>query len=142
MEVFFISGHINLTQGEFDIHYKPAIDDSLKKNGRYVLGNAAGADTMALDYLLKKGVDPHNITIYFYDKYKRDLTKKYTDRGIQVQMGFTSYTNRDAKMTEDSTIDILWVRPRDEAIKLLGSEYKEGHMTGTERNFLRRQNKK
>jgi hypothetical protein len=58
MEIFFISGHINLTQTEFDVHYKPAIGDSLKKNCCYVLGNANGEDTMALEYLLKKGVDP------------------------------------------------------------------------------------
>jgi hypothetical protein len=60
---------------------------------------------------------------------------------LKVTIGFTSYTNRDTQVTADSTTDILWVRPKDEATKLLGSKYKGSHITGTEKNLLRRQNK-
>ena len=138
METFFISGHMDLTETEFNIHYKPTIDETLKKSCRYVIGHSAGADTMSLEYLLKEKVDPKNITIYFYDKHNPESSKEFVDRGLNVVSGFTSYTNRDAQMTTDSTVDILWIRPKEEAIKLLGPKYKEGYVSGTERNLLRR----
>jgi len=138
MEVFFISGHINLTQQEFDLHYVDQIDQSIKKGGIYVIGNAQGGDTMALEYLLKKGVDPKKITIYFYNRYGDSQSKKYIDRGLKVITEFKSYTNRDAHMTISSNTDILWIRPESENIKLLGSAYKKGHVSGTEKNLLRR----
>jgi hypothetical protein len=139
MSVFFISGHTNLTQSEFDLHYKALIDQSINHNGHYVIGNAKGADTMALEYLLSRGVDPSKITIYFYDRFGHTSIQKYSTRGLHVVSDFGSYTARDAQMTYDSTVDILWVRPEEESKKLLGKAYKKGHISGTEKNLLRRQ---
>ena len=105
--VFFISGHMNLTKNEFDLHYKSEIDKSINEGGTYVIGNAKGADTMALDYLLYKGIDPKNITIYFYNRYGNKYSKKYIDRGVNLIRGFSGYTSRDAEMTKDSRKSVV-----------------------------------
>jgi len=45
--VFQISGHIDLTQEEFDEHYVPAINKAIDIGGWFVIGDARGADAMA-----------------------------------------------------------------------------------------------
>ncbi len=50
----FISGHLDLTQEEFDEHYRHQIDDALEKNQSFVVGDAKGADTLAQQYLFGK----------------------------------------------------------------------------------------
>ena len=43
--IYFISGHLSLTQDEFDTHYKALIDEALSHNSSFVVGDAKGADT-------------------------------------------------------------------------------------------------
>ncbi|MEH2156970.1 hypothetical protein [Nostoc sp.] len=45
--VNFISGHLDLTQAEFDHRYRFLIDNALKQNESFVVGDALGADILA-----------------------------------------------------------------------------------------------
>ena len=139
-KTIFISGHVNIQQHEFDTHYIPSLDEFIKLKHHVVIGNANGVDTMAYDYLIKKGHPGSLITIYHYGQ-SGNPTDKYLNQGVQVKTGFTSYTKRDACMTTDSTDDLLWVRPVEETIKLLesnGEVYRPGRISGTEANLKRR----
>jgi hypothetical protein len=49
--VNFISGHLDLTQAEFDLHYRYLIDQALEENQSFVVGDARGADLLAQQYL-------------------------------------------------------------------------------------------
>jgi hypothetical protein len=50
----FISGHLDLTQAEFDANYRPAIDEALARSDSFIVGDARGTDAMAQNYLLGK----------------------------------------------------------------------------------------
>ena len=51
-QVAFISGHTDLTQDEFQCNYIPRHDTALQDGHIFILGDAAGVDTLALTYLL------------------------------------------------------------------------------------------
>lgn len=129
--IYFISGHLDLTIDEFTANYKPQIDEALKDNdSSFIIGDARGADLMAQKYLNNK---TSKITIYhMFDKPRNNIFNSTTVGG------FKSDEERDAAMTRDSEKDILWVRPIELQKKLLGKKFKEGHVTGTEKNRLRR----
>lgn len=133
----FISGHTNLKDEEFDIHYKPALD-SLKTE-KVLIGNAYGADKMAFDYLISKGYPKHLITIFCYGRTSVP-PDYYTSKNVTVIDEFKSYTSRDAYMTNNSDYDILWVRPDEETKKMVESEGKvyRPRVSGTELNRQRR----
>jgi hypothetical protein len=146
MPTYFISGHINLTQVEFDTHYVPKINQVLNSNNKFVMGNAQGGDTLSLDYLISKKVNPKSITIYYhgYDKNHPRNKDYYTNLGVNLIDGFRSYTHRDSAMTYTSDVDIAWVRPPEETKKLLeslGEVYRASRISGTEKNLIRRQKK-
>ena len=52
--IYFISGHLDLTEDEFNLYYKPIIDEALKNECEFIIGDARGADTMAQQYLFNK----------------------------------------------------------------------------------------
>jgi len=68
MTTYFISGHTNLTQLEFNSHYVPILNNLLNTNSKFVIGNSQGTDTMSLDYLLNHNISPQSITIYYFGK--------------------------------------------------------------------------
>lgn len=135
----FISGHCNLTHEEFNEHYKSKLDDILNNPIHNILvGNAGGADTLCLEYLLRNNYPKDLITIYFYNPYNSSI-KKYDT--LNLVDGFTSYTKRDAEMTKLSTEDLLWIRSDEEnkiMIENMGLVYKKGRKSGTELNLIRR----
>ncbi len=139
MPTAFISGHTDLTAKEFNDHYVTQIDTAISQGHDFVIGHSAGADTLGLDYLLTHQVQPQSVSIYIYDRYQSGVAEKYQKLGVNVVTGYTSYGSRDGAMTQNSDYDILWVRPVAEAIQMHGANYKEGHVTGTERNLIRRQ---
>lgn len=61
--VYFISGHLDLTEEEFITHYIPKIDAALqsKQNIAFVVGDARGCDSRAQKYLLNF---PWLVTVY------------------------------------------------------------------------------
>jgi hypothetical protein len=114
----FISGHLDLTQAEFETHYRPAIDAALeqRETDAFVLGDAPGADAMAQQYLTGK-----DAVVFVYHM----LEAPRLNLGFPTVGGFASDEGRDAAMTLASDFDIAWVRPGREN-------------SGTQRNFNRR----
>ena len=121
-----ISGSLSFTQTEFQTSYKPEIDSILQqhKDATFIVGDAAGADTLALNYLLKEAKIPSGSIVVCPSKPKRDHLKKL---GVTIVDGFTHYSKRDEYMTENSDVDIAFIR---------GDIYSLGG--GTMKNLMRR----
>ena len=111
--IYFISGHRDLTQEEFDQHYLPVINKVLEDDDtpEFVLGDWEGCDTMALEYLVILHRIPW-ITIYCVDNPRvqphgsnpTDFEEVYLHR-------CRTYDECDSEMTKCSNFDIAWIRP-------------------------------
>ena len=130
MMTYFISGHTNLTENEFDQHYKARIIEKVNEGAKFVIGDARGADALARKFL--RGYP--EVTIYHIGTKPRGTTYDF-----KLKSGFEDDDSRDAAMTAASDEDILWIRPADEYKKLLGNKYNPMHISGTTKNLLRRQ---
>lgn len=118
----FVSGHLDLTEEEFDLHYKPKIQKALEDGDSFVVGDARGADQMAqnLIYCTLGQDELYRLVVYhaFYSPRNCPL-------GVETVHGFSSQNAKDKAMTENSDYDIAWVR--------------EGKQkSGTQRNLDRR----
>lgn len=98
----FISGHLDLTQAEFDQNYRLLIDQALANNQGFVVGDARGTDLRVQQYLWGK---TEAVIVYHM------FTKPRHNVGFPTRGGFQSDTERDEQMTSDSHQDIAWVRP-------------------------------
>ena len=121
---YFISGHRDITEEEFERNYKLALEDVV--NGvpdcRFVVGDYYGADIMAQDYLVDVLlVDPDRITVYHMLDAPRNINPKIKN----TVGGFESDRERDAAMTAASSADIAFVRDNTK-------------ISGTAENILRR----
>ncbi|MBU0552762.1 hypothetical protein KKF91_17055 [Myxococcota bacterium] len=116
MNVYYISGHLDLSQDEFERFYREKIDTALNEGAQFVVGDARGADAISQSYLLGKTDD---VTVYHMFSNPRN------NAGFKAKGGFSSDKERDCQMTLDSTHDIAWVRPGRER-------------SGTARNLKRR----
>ena len=102
MTMYFVSGHLDLTEEEFEEHYVPKLVGAIQKGGSFVVGDAPGCDTMAQQYLRGAAV-----TVYHMLEMPRNLRCDTFD----TVGGFRTDEERDAAMTEASDEDIAWVRP-------------------------------
>jgi hypothetical protein len=101
--IIFISGHLDLTLGEFLEHYAPRIDDAVRDGAEFVVGDARGTDVLAQGHLGGLGV----VATVFH-MFDRPRNNPY---GFLTKGGFRSDEERDAAMTKASTEDLAWVRP-------------------------------
>ena len=107
MNIAFISGHLDLTQEEFNEHYIPKIQEAIGRGDRFVVGDAKGTDTMAQAYLLYRDlVRPGFVSVYHMFENPRNNVGDFEPRG-----GFKTDEDRDSMMTAVSDYDIAWVRP-------------------------------
>ena len=115
---YFISGHGNVTEEEFQEHYVPQLRQVLSDSfeTRFVVGDFRGADTLAQQWLLGK---TKNVTVYHMFESPR------FNAGWPTKGGFQSNATRDRAMTAASDDDIAWLRDPDTN-------------SGTRRNLLRR----
>jgi hypothetical protein len=134
-QVSFISGPLDLTQGEFEEHYQEQIDSAMKRGDHFVIGDARGTDQMAQQYLAHN--DYRDIVVYHMFDQPRHNEGKFPTMGAH-----TDDEHRDCAMTQCSDTDILWVRSPEETKKILGKKYRPGRISGTEKNRLRRIQKK
>lgn len=121
---YFISGHRDITEEEFEINYKVAIDYALYENpnARFVIGDYQGVDIMAQNYLLDQiGIEPERVTVY----HMFDAPRNKNEKVINLFGGFKTDEERDAAMTEVSAHDIAFVRDHTK-------------ISGTATNILRR----
>jgi len=120
---YMISGHLDLTENEFQLHYMRRIMDAAKNpQALFVLGDAKGCDQKAgsLLQMLKAG---DRSTKYHAGELSRNYHSTIKEVG-----GFAHYTARDAAMTAASNTDIAWVREGKER-------------SGTAKNIARRASK-
>lgn len=118
--IAFISGHLDLTQDEFELQYSMPIDEALRQGHSFVVGDARGADHLAQRYLLNK---TDKVTVFhMFDAPRHNV-------GFDTRGGFSTDEDRDDAMTRNSTYDIAWFRTGREK-------------SGTANNILRRFNLK
>lgn len=122
---YFISGHRDITQEEFDRLYKPIILNIIDNDNtcNFVVGDYHGADTMAQQLLsdLCYKISPKQVTVYhMFEKPRNFVNDKFN-----IKSGYTSDEERDAAMTNESDEDIAFVRY---------GKYK----SGTAQNIVRR----
>lgn len=115
--VAFISGHLDLTDEEFALHYAPAIAEAHAGGWRFVVGDARGADL-----LFQRHAQAHGLAVTVFHMF---AGPRHNVGGFPTVGGFTSDGARDAAMTAASSRDIAWVRPGRER-------------SGTARNLQRR----
>lgn len=121
MRTFFVSGHRNLTEEEFQKFYENRIFDALNvKDVRFVVGDCKGADIMAQQFLKSMGATGLT-TVYHMFETPMNYTGNHTLKG-----GYQSDVDRDFAMTLASDEDIAWVR-------------KGMERSGTQQNLDRRQ---
>lgn len=99
--IYFISGHLDLTQQEFDEHYAPRIREVIGTS-LFIIGDARGADAMAQEFVLKNG--GRAIVFHMFDSPRNNA-------GFPTRGGFETDKERDAAMTKSSDADLAWVRP-------------------------------
>ena len=121
---YFISGHRDITEIEFEYNYKPIIENALSNmpNCKFVVGDFEGADIMAQNYLMDVlNVEPDRVTVYHMLDTPRNINPKIT----QTKGGFKTDEERDSAMTANSFEDIAFVRDHTK-------------LSGTAQNILRR----
>ena len=134
--IYFISGHLDLSDENFETYYKPLLNLAIEQKCSFVVGDAKGADAKAQNYLWERSKqDPSirgRVTVYHIGEKPRN------NPGFQTKSGFIGDDHRDVNMTKDSTDDILWIRSAEEAKKLYGKKFNLKRISGTEQNKLRR----
>lgn len=121
---YFISGHRDITEDEFERNYKFALESVVNDvpDSHFVVGDYFGVDIMAQNYLVDVlGIDPERITVYHMFEAPRNINPKIEN----TVGGFESDRERDAAMTLASSEDIAFVRDNTK-------------MSGTAENILRR----
>lgn len=120
---FFISGHRDLTEEEFEQFYIPKINEVIDKyNADFVIGEYEGADIMAQNYL----VDTLNYNLDKIFVYHMGDKPRCSNPKIKNFIsGFSDDIDRDTCMTIDSDEDIAFVR-------------KGRYESGTSQNIIRR----
>ena len=132
--IYFISGHLDLTEKEFNEHYVSKIQNAILTNSLFIVGDAKGADSFAQKYLMGNILDKTKVMVYHMFDEPRNNYGNFKTIG-----GFKSDDERDDKMTNDSNYDILWVRSAEEQRKKLGKKYNPSYINGTTKNILRRE---
>lgn len=124
LHTYFISGHRDISEEEFEQNYKLAIDFAIYEDpdAKFVVGDYQGVDIMAQNYLLDcLNISPDKITVYHMFDSPRNKNEKVT----KTKGGFKTDEERDAAMTNASTKDIAYVRDNTK-------------ISGTGSNILRR----
>ena len=156
--VAFISGHTDISPTLFNIHYAERIDAALHASHAFVLGDAIGVDSLALEYLLSRSaIFPglkERITVYASRPYNVPRLAALgvnvvapgrvsgADEEMSLRFGRrTRHILRDGELTAASDYDVLWVRSEEESRLMYGHKWRS-RVSATELNRLRREQKK
>jgi len=101
MVVYFISGHLDVTEEEFSKHYAPLIKKAIDNKDTFVVGDCRGADAMAQKYIKDHG---GKAVVFHMFKSPRN------NCGFPTKGGYKTDEERDAAMTRNSDCDIAWIR--------------------------------
>lgn len=111
---YFISGHRDLSYEDFELYYKPVIDNVITndKEPIFMVGDCGGVDKFAMDYIFKYYIVP--IIIYHMFDTPRNIPEGLGEspelEGVFFHGGFTSDEERDSTMTKISDFDIAFVK--------------------------------
>ena len=100
----FISGHLDITDAEFNEHYVPRLKAAAEAGDSFVVGDCRGADYMAQQWLKDNHPDV-NVIVFHMFRLPRN------NAGWPCVSGFQSGAGRDGAMTVASDADIAWIRP-------------------------------
>jgi hypothetical protein len=115
----FVSGHLDLTEEEFNEHYVSKIKQCIENNGLIYVGDARGADVMTQQYV---AACMRTSQLRIFHMF---ISPRNTVEGAITFGGFESDSERDKSLTSHTNFDIAWVRPGREK-------------SGTMRNIQRR----
>lgn len=119
---YFVSGHRDIIEEEFNKHYVPLLVEILNSNryASFVVGDCKGVDKMAMDFL-SNAAKNGNIKLIIYHMFDSprvtpgDIPIKYIDTifngSVKFKGGYTTDLERDTAMTNDSHVDVAWIRP-------------------------------
>lgn len=112
--IYFVSGHRDLPYEDFELYYKPIIDNVIANDEtpEFVVGDCEGVDKFAMDYIFEYYIIP--LTIYHIGNSSRNIPKGLSENpeseGVYFKGGFTSDEERDSAMTKVSDFDIAFVK--------------------------------
>lgn len=112
--IYFVSGHRDLPYEDFELYYKPIIDNVIANDEtpEFVVGDCEGVDKFAMDYIFEYYIIP--LTIYHIGNSSRNIPKGLSENpeseGVYFKGGFTSDEERDSAMTKASDFDIAFVK--------------------------------
>ena len=105
---YFVSGHRDLTQEEFDRHYVYLLDRVLADDpyAEFVVGDWEGCDSIFVKYMEEYYTDALIHIFYVYES--RIPEGEFNEYRFHE---CNSYDDCDAAMTRHSNFDIAWIRP-------------------------------
>lgn len=112
--IYFVSGHRDLTQEEFDAHYKFWLNIVCSEDpfAAFVVGDCEGCDTMVVEYLVSRPGTAPEIDVYCVNSPKMspfgDDLRNFENVHIHIK---EDYDTCDRTMTKLSDFDIAWIRP-------------------------------
>ena len=105
---YFISGHRDFTQEEFDKYYVPLLKKYIEEpDSRFVVGDYWGVDEKAQIWLKENLPQEEHTRVTVYHMYKKPrilYSTKFNQSG-----GYSTDVERDAAMTSASDIDIAFI---------------------------------
>lgn len=122
-KIFFISGHRDITNEEFNKLYIPKILNAINEyNAYFIMGDYEGVDIMAQNFLINEiGYDVDKICVYHMGLFPMNINENIKN----IKPYFLNDVHRDSTMTKESDEDIAFIR--------------EGkNNSGTAQNILRR----
>ena len=108
LDTYFISGHRDINEIEFEFNYIPIIQNVLNENpnAKFIVGDCEGCDIMIQNYLVKVVENIDNITVYCVGATPRNINPEI----INIKNGFVDDREKDIAMTNASFEDIAFVR--------------------------------
>lgn len=109
MSTFFISGHRDIANKEFQRHYAKEIMNIVLRDpkSKFVVGDYYGVDQMAQRYLYSLQQKYHDIEVTVYHMFDEPRNNEFD---FPTKGGYINDHDRDSAMTMESDSDIAWVR--------------------------------
>lgn len=122
--IYFISGHRNLTEKDFNKYYVPLLNEAVKKeSSTFVVGDYYGADRLAQKWLSENLPEKEHYRVTVYHMF--DLPRILESKLFKTKGGYKDDISRDSDMTKISDKDIAFIYPNR-------------WTSGTAQNILRR----
>jgi hypothetical protein len=118
--VYFVSGHDDLSEEEFDEYYAPRLDRLMQKDLYFIVGDSNGADAMAQGYFAARGYQKVMI-------YHAGDAPKINVGNFGCVGGFKGDKTKNIAMTMDSFDDVVYVRKVEEQKRRQGYEFGNNH---------------